>query len=242
MLIKVEGFIVNTTNYGESSLIIQLLTKEYKIISVLGKGVKSMKNKLHALTLKYTYGFFYLYYKEGKLSILKDVDIIDSFKNIHNDLLRISYMTYYSDLTVQVIKESGTTEAYDLLITSLKLLNKGFDGFALANILETKYLNYLGIGLVLDSCVRCGSKRNIVTIADGGLICRNCYQNEEVYSLKVIKLIRLYALIDLKTITKININDNDKYMANIFLQNYYDSYAGLYLQSKKFLDKIKDYT
>ena len=151
-------------------------------------------------------------------------------------------MTYYSDLTVQVIKESGTTEAYDLLITSLKLLNKGFDGFVLANILETKYLNYLGIGLVLDSCVRCGSKRNIVTIADGGLICRNCYQNEEVYSLKVIKLIRLYALIDLKTITKININDNDKYMANIFLQNYYDSYAGLYLQSKKFLDKIKDYT
>ena len=136
MLIKVEGFIVNTTNYGESSLIIQLLTKEYKIISVLGKGVKSMKNKLHALTLKYTYGFFYLYYKEGKLSILKDVDIIDSFKNIHNDLLRISYMTYYSDLTVQVIKESGTTEAYDLLITSLKLLNKGFDGFVLAKILK----------------------------------------------------------------------------------------------------------
>ena len=82
VITKVEGFILNTTNYGESSLVINILTKEYGIIGLMAKGAKSIKNKLHALTMKFTYGFFYIYYKENKLSILSDVDIIESFKNI----------------------------------------------------------------------------------------------------------------------------------------------------------------
>ena len=92
VITKVEGFILNTTNYGESSLVINILTKEYGIIGLMAKGVKSIKNKLHALTMKYTYGFFYIYYKENKLSILSDVDIIDNFKNIHSDIIKIIYV------------------------------------------------------------------------------------------------------------------------------------------------------
>ena len=77
MLTKVEGFILSTVDYGESSLVLNLLTKEYGTIGIMAKGVKSMKNKMRPLVQKYTYGFFYIYYKEDKLSILKDVDIIN---------------------------------------------------------------------------------------------------------------------------------------------------------------------
>ena len=74
MITKVEGIIVSETPYGDTSKIINLYTKEYGIIGVMCKGAKSMKSRLRALTMKFTYGSFYIYYKEDKLSILKDVD------------------------------------------------------------------------------------------------------------------------------------------------------------------------
>ena len=110
----------------------------------------------------------------------------------------------------------------------------------MANILETKYLNYLGVGINLDSCLRCGSTKNIVTIIDGGLLCRDCYYNEPIKDLKMIKLLRMYELIDIRSINNINISKNLIDDINEFLNDYYDRYTGLYLKSKKFLDKIKD--
>ncbi len=240
VITKVEGFILNTTNYGESSLVINILTKEYGIIGLMAKGAKSIKNKLHALTMKFTYGFFYIYYKENKLSILSDVDIIEPFKNIHQDLTKISYLTYICDLTNQVYRESNEKDIYDLFINTVYKLNEGLNPIVLANILETKYLNYLGVGINLDSCLRCGSTKNIVTIIDGGLLCRDCYYNEPIKDLKMIKLLRMYELIDIKSINNINVSKNLIDDINEFLNDYYDRYTGLYLKSKKFLDKIKD--
>ena len=240
VITKVEGFILNTTNYGESSLVINIISKEYGIIGLMAKGAKSIKNKLHSLTMKFTYGFFYIYYKENKLSILSDVDIIEPFKNIHQDLTKISYLTYLCDLTNQVYKESNEKRIYDLFINTVYKLNEDLNPIVLANILETKYLNYLGVGINLDSCLRCGSTKNIVTIIDGGLLCKDCYYNEPIKDLKMIKLLRMYDLIDIKSINNINISKTLINDINEFLNDYYDRYTGLYLKSKKFFDKIKD--
>ncbi len=242
MLTKVEGIIISTTLYQETSLVINIFTKEYGIIGLMAKGVKSIKNPLHALTLKYTYGFFYIYYKKEKLSLLKDVDIIDPFKNIHQDLNLLSYMAYITDLSQQVYKESHEIKIYDMLINSLKQLNQKKDPQIIAQILEVKYLDYLGVGLYLDGCVSCGRKTNIVTIKEGGLICKNCYQNEPIYSLNMIKVIRIYYLLDLKKIPNLPIENDIKEEIDRFLNEYYSTYTGLYLKSKNFLSKLKDFT
>ena len=195
VIIKVEGFILNTVNYGESSLVINLFTKEYGIIGLLAKGAKNIKNKLHALTIKYTYGFFYIYYKENKLSILSDVDIIENFKNIHKDIIKISYLTYICDLTNQVYKNSEEKDIYNLFLNSIYKLNEEINPLVIANILETKYLKYLGVGLNLNSCLKCGNNKKIVTIIDGGLLCKDCYLNEPIKNLEIIKILRMYELI-----------------------------------------------
>ena len=143
-------------------------------------------------------------------------------------------------MTNQVYKESSEKTIYDLFINTVYKLNEGLNPVVLANILETKYLNYLGVGLNLDCCLKCGSTKNIVTIIDGGLLCKNCYQNEPIKDLKIIKLLRLYELIDIKSITNINVLDQLINQTNEFLDDYYDRYTGLYLKSKKFLANLKD--
>ena len=107
-------------------------------------------------------------------------------------------------------------------------------------ILEIKYLDFLGVGLNLDACVSCGAKANIVTIDGdrGGYICSNCYQNEMLVEKKTIELLRMYYYVEIKSISKLKISEKVKQEINTFLNTYYDRYTGLYLKSKNFLKKL----
>ena len=239
MLLEVEGFILSETPYGETSKIINVLTKEKGLIGIMAKGAKSMKSALRASTQVFTYGVFSIYFKENKLSTLTNVDIINPLKNIRSDLTKISYLTYISELTSQVIKQTNE-DVFDMFINIVLKMEDNLDPVILTNILELKYLPLLGVGLNLDSCIKCGNKTNIVTIdaSFGGLICKDCYQNEIIVDKKVIQLLRMYYYVDIKSISSINVKEEYKQTINKFISDYYDSFTGLYVYSKKFLEQL----
>ncbi len=242
MITRLEGIIITETPYGDNSKIINILTKEKGIVGVMCNNAKSIKNPLRTKTLRFTYGYFHLTYNETKLSKLEDVDIIDNLSNIKEDIELISYMSYITDLTYQVVKQNNDLDIYNIFISTVLKLNEKKNPSILTNILELKYLDYLGVGLNLDSCIRCGSKKNIITLDpdEGGYVCSNCYHNERILDQKSIKLIRMYYLIDINTISDINIKPTIANEINYFLDKYYDRYTGLYLKSKDFLKKINN--
>lgn len=238
MLKEVEGIIVREIPYGETSKIIHVYTIE-GIISIMCKGAKSLKSPFRATTLKFTYGKFNIYYKENKLLTLSSVDIINPLSKIKNDIVLLSYLNYMTELTTQVLKQT-TDNLYEDFINAILKIELGLDPLVIANILEIKYLDNLGVGLNLDSCVSCGSKVNIITIDGdrGGYICSNCYQNEMIVDKKTIELLRMYYYVDIKSISKLKISDKVKNEINHFLNVYYDRYTGLYLKSKDFFKKL----
>lgn len=240
MLKEIEGIIIKEIPYGESSKIIHVYTRD-GIIGIMCKGAKKIKSPFRATTLKFTYGKFNVYYKENKLSTLVSVDIINGLKNIMTDITLLTYMNYLTELTEQVVKQTNEN-IYDDFINTLLKIDDGLDPLIMCNILEIKYLDYLGVGLNLDSCVNCGSKTNILTIDGdrGGYVCSNCYQNELIVEPKTIELIRMYYYVDIKSITKLKISDKVKEEINHFLNTYYDRYTGLFLKSKNFLKKLVD--
>lgn len=240
MITEVEGIIVKETPYGESSKIVNIITREYGLLGVMCKGCKSMKSKLRASTMKLTYGKFNIYYKENKLSLLSSVDIINPLVNIKSDILKISYATYILELTTQVIKQSNDPSIYEDLINSILKINDNLDPLIITNILEVKYLDYLGVGLNLESCSICNNKHNIVTLSttSGGLVCKNCYTNEPLLDLRIIKLLNMYYLVDIKSISNLNIESSLSNEINSFLNAYYNDFTGLYLKSKDFIKKI----
>ena len=238
MLKEIEGIIIKEIPYGETSKIIHVYTID-GVISIMCKGAKSIKSPFRATTLKFTYGKFYIYYKENKLSTLYSIDIIHSLSKIKNDITLLSYLNYITELTTQVLKQTTNNLYTDYIETILKI-DKGLDPFVLTNILEIKYLDYLGVGLNLDSCVSCGTKADIITIDGdrGGYICTKCYQNEIIVDKKTIQMLRMYYYVDIKSISKLKISDKVKNEINYFLNTYYDRYTGLYLKSKDFLKKL----
>lgn len=83
-------------------------------------------------------------------------------------------------------------------------------------------------------------RKNIVTINpdEGGYICKNCYTNEVYYDDKTIKMLRMYYLVDIASISDLKISNIVINNINNFITVYYERYTGLYLKSKKFLETI----
>lgn len=240
-MLEVDGFVLSEIPYGESSKIINVLTREYGVIGIMCKGAKSLKNRYRVPTMKLSYSHFNIMYKENKLSTLVSADVINPFKLVKSDILLVSFLAYLTELTSQVVKQSNDIEnIYDDFIKTILKLEDGLDPIVLTNILEIKYLEYLGVLFNLDECVICGSKNNIATFdADkGGYICINCLTNEIIVDKKVIKMIRMYYYVNIDSIKEIKVDDVTKNTINKHLDLYYERYTGLYLNSKDFLKKL----
>lgn len=237
MIKKIEGIVVSTVDYKENSKIINILTEEEGIIGVLAKGSKRLKSSISATSNILTYGTFHLNSRNRGLSSLIEVDIIDNFKNIKKDLLKLNYSIYLLELSTKVYRHDNNKEIYKLLISGLKKINEGYDAEVINIITELKMLDYLGIKPVVDKCVNCGGINDIVTISSykGGYLCKNCINTEKIYNIKTLKLIRMFYYVNLNKVTKLDISSNIKKELNIFIDDYYDRYSGLYLKSKSFL-------
>ena len=237
---SIEGIILSETNYSESSKILNVLTKEYGLIGVISKGCRNMKSKLRGVSRKLLYGTIHIYYKPNGLSTLIGVDVINSYSKTLMDLEKISYASFILDLINQVLKQTDSSEIFDLLKDTLNKLEEGLNPIALTNILELKLLDYLGVSPSIDACAHCGSQKNIVTLSSdaGGYVCKDCYNNEPLVSDKTIKMIRMYYYVDIKNITKLDVSSEVTNEINRFLDDYYDRFTGLYIKSKDFLKKI----
>ena len=239
-IVDVKGLVLNETNYSDSSKILNVLTCEYGLIGILSKGCRNLKSKLRGSSRKLVYGTFHFYYKENSLSTLISIDVISDYPKTVMDLERVVYASYLLDLTRQVVKQSKDKSILPLLCSALEKIENGLSSAVVTNILELKYLDFLGVSPIVTGCANCGRTTNIVSLSPtaGGFICKDCYQNEGYYSDKAIKLLQMYYYVDLEKITKIDVNPKVNAEINKFLEDYYDRYTGIYLTSKKMLKNV----
>lgn len=242
-MIEVEGIVIQDSPYRETSKILKIYTKENGILSVVAKGCRTLKSDLRSATSKYTYAKFYIRYKENGLSTLVSADVIDSFRNLGKDIEKTAYASFIIDLASGVAKQNADPNIFDLMIAAIKKIIDDFDYLVITNILELKYLEYLGVKPMLDSCAICGTNKNIVTLSSykGGYICGNCCTNEKILDSKTVRMIRMFYYVDISKISDIKIAAKTKKEINDFIDEYYDNYTGLYLKSKNMLKNLRIY-
>lgn len=236
---EVEGIIIDEKPYGETSKILNIITKEKGLIGVLSKGSKRLKSPLRSISERFCYANFNISYKEDKLSILLGADVINPLRNIKKDIKKVSYLNFLSELTSGIIKQSDDSRIYQMYLSAILKIEEGFDPMVITNILELKYLSFLGVSPKLNGCVVCGNEKVVtISVYKGGFLCKDHSQNEYIVSEKTIKLIRLLEYVDVSKISKLDVSDAVKKEINDFLDDYYDRYTGLYLKSKKFLKSL----
>lgn len=235
MQLKTKGIVLTETPYSETSKILNVLTSDYGLIGIISKGSRNVKNKLRGVSNKMNYGEYTINYKEKGLSTLIEGTTINSFKNIYIDMKKATYAFYLMDLVNQVLKENNNKNIFDLLEGALIKINDGLSPELISNIVEIKLLDYLGVNLELDNCVLCGNNEDFITIdlTNGGVICKNCYNDGYIMNDKALHLMRILKKIDLKKLEKLEITDEEIFIEiDKFIHEYYSSYTGIYLKKK----------
>ena len=237
---KVEGVIVSELDWQETSKIINVVTKEYGRIGMIAKGARQLKSKLRTGTMMMTHGIFDIYYKPDKLSILKEVEVKNDYPHIKNDLNKLASASFVIDIFNQVIKNDFEKAWYNDFIATLNKIDEGYDANIITNIFMLKVMQMLGIMPELNSCISCNDKANIVTfsIIKGGFVCHNCTENDQIFSEKTIKLLRMLSYVDISKITKLDIKPEIAKELDLVINQYFEEYSGLYLNSKKIMDKL----
>lgn len=248
MIYKTDAVVLRKNKISDSDVILTLFTRKLGKIRAVSKGGRKPKAKLSPASHIFVFGEFILV-KGKDLDKISSVHIHEAFYKIREDLSKLAYASYFSELCDTVIVEGATNNRlFDTLLKALSLITHKDDGFELIKLaFQLKLLDYSGFRPELSKCVSCGGikfKRIGFDIHQGGLICDNCYAkyktNTVFIDTTMVKLMNYILKTDIITISKIKLNPSTINKLNYII----DRYIQLHLERKvfkslEFLNTIK---
>lgn len=177
--IKTKGVIVREMPVGEYDKRVVIITKEKGKITAFARGARKPSSMFLAGTQIFSYGEYVLYKGKSSSYNIKQVQLIESFHNIRNDIDILAYGLYILEFGEYVIQENiPNNRLMKLMLKTLQVLVKGIINYDLIiSIFELKAMSYIGYTPYVSSCTNCGTDKelNFFDTNVGGVICNNCY-------------------------------------------------------------------
>ncbi len=243
---KVEGIVLRTVDYGESHIIVHLLTKEAGRMAFMARGAKKPKSQLASSAQLFIHGT-YLYKGSGGKGIktLIQAEVEQSFRSIRSDILKTAYATYMMELMEKLIDENSSNPAlFRLLHEMLLRMEEGKDPEVLVRMFDLKMTDVAGIRPELDACTSCGRTEGTFhfSVSGAGFLCDQCFHKDPYrlrISKKTVQLLRTLYYVDLRRLGSIELKQETKQELKWVLESYYDTYSGVFLKSKRFLEQME---
>ncbi len=173
--VNLEGVVVHLRALGESSRVVELVTREAGRIALVARGVRRSRKRFQGAIDLFVSLRVQATVKPG-LWNLEGVDVINPRLAIRSSLERLSLASFFTELTYQLMPEQQRAQRiFDAYLTSLDAV----DGNALDKAMAVlpAMLNAAGILPSPDHCLRCGIIEPIAVaplIVEGGWICADC--------------------------------------------------------------------
>ncbi|WP_400164070.1 DNA repair protein RecO [Brevibacillus sp. TJ4] len=246
MLVKWEGIVIRGVDYGESSKVVTLFTRELGKLAIMARGAKKAKSRIAAVSQLFTHGYYLC--KAGPGSGMPDLsqgDVVNSYKAMRLDLSATAYAAYMAELLDRLTHErEANPYLFQLLVHMLQYLNEGRDAEILCRIFETKMLQVAGISPQLSGCVMCGEQREpyVFSIGQGGLLCPACVASDP-YAIAITpstwKMLRLFQVFDVERLGEIEVKQATRTQLKHVLRSYMDEHLDLRLKSRSFLEQLE---
>ncbi|WP_432409291.1 DNA repair protein RecO [Wukongibacter sp. M2B1] len=238
MIYKTDAVVLRKNKISESDVILTLFSRKLGKIRAVSKGGRRPKSKLSPASHIFVFGEFVL--SRGKeLDKISSADIHESFYKIREDLSKLAYASYFSELCESVIVEGVTNNRlFDTFLRTLSVTTEDCQDFELIKLgFQLKLLDYSGFRPELNKCVGCGSgsfEKIRFNISQGGLICDNCTArygaNTFLLNETMLKVMKYILQTDIVTISKIKLNTKITNRLNYII----DSYIKFHLERKRF--------
>lgn len=208
---RTEAIILKYVSIGDADRVLTCFTPEIGKLQAVARGVRKTKSKLggHVEILNCVR----LSIAKGKnLDVVTQADSAHGFRRIKEDLTRLSYALYMSDLVNNFsVDRLPNLPIYKLLKASLIHLNSQYRYSLLLRYFETKLLFHSGSQPELFRCVNCQAElfpdNHLFSNALGGIICPDCRVSSSTSNifislggLKVLRYLQRYSYTEIEKI------------------------------------------
>ncbi|MFP3907066.1 MAG: DNA repair protein RecO [Acidimicrobiales bacterium] len=170
-----HGIVLRTYKLGEADRIVVFITQGRGKVRAVAKGVRKTRSKFGSRLEPISHVALQLY--EGReLDIVTQVESVDHFRPIREDLDRFSRATSMLEAIDQMAQErEDNPHLYRMLLGALRAL-AAQDSPLVMGAFYWKLLTQEGFGPVLDGCVSCGEDAELVAfdLHEGGTLCHSC--------------------------------------------------------------------
>jgi DNA repair protein RecO (recombination protein O) len=248
MLMKTEGLVLRTNDYGEGNKIVTIFSPDLGKVSIMARGAKKPKSRLSSISQPFTYGN-YLFYKGSQTGMgsLSQGEIIESFRDFRQDLTKMAYAAYFAELVDKLVEDGDRNPfVFQLLLTTYHYLDDEKDPEILARLFEIKMLTVGGYRPELNQCVACGNIEGTFgfSVKEGGFLCDQC-QHEDPQRIRMqlssLKVLRLLYKLDVHRLGNISVKPETKEELKKVLWLFMDHHTPLRLKSRSFLEKMTDF-
>jgi DNA repair protein RecO (recombination protein O) len=191
-LYRDQGVVLRTIKLGEADRIVTFVTQGRGKVRAVAKGVRKTKSRFGGRLEPMTHVSLLLYEGRGDLDVVTQVDTLDHFRAVREDLDRVGKATALLEAVDQVAQErEPNVRLYQMLVGALRALAAG-DSPMLVGAFFLKLLSLEGAHPMLDVCAGCGSDGpfEAFDLGEGGVLCRDCRRGVPV-SDDAIRLMRL---------------------------------------------------
>jgi len=192
------AIVLRQRRLGDADKILTLYTARFGKLDAVAKGVRRTGSRMAGHVEPLTQANVQL--ARGKsLDVLTQVEAIESFQAIRDDLDRLSRGLYVAELLDKITEpREEHYDLYSLLLDTLRRIEARDDFDTPVRFYEMGLLDTLGYRPELDVCVTCRQPLAAVTnswsAAMGGVVCPSCRSDELVarpLSPNAVKLLRL---------------------------------------------------
>lgn len=248
MILKVEGIVIRTVDYGEANRILHVLTKEAGKISMMARGAKKVKSRFSAISQPFTHGEFVIYRSSAQaMGTINSGELINSHQRLREELVLSAYAAYLAELTSRLVEEGvPVPHIFAQLAAAFEAMEEGKDAAVITQVYEMDMLAVAGFMPQLHACVSCGREDgdfHLLSGQLGGTICDRCSdQDGQAISVSrgVMRLLRAIQQLDLRRLGSVNVSTQAKKEMKQFIRTCMDAHLQVRWRSRDFLDQLAE--
>ena len=247
-IFKARGIIIKENLVGDNDKSLIVLLKDYGKFTIWARNCRNGKSKLLVGATLFSYADFIIY-DNGKTLSLNQIDMIENFYSLTEDLDSLAYSTYFLEFLDKNTQEATPiNDTMLLLLKSLLILSKTttISPKLIAKIFEIKFLQLNGYTPVISNCTYCNEDiKNNQDLYWGinGVVCNKCKKKEEnllKISYNVLLVLDRILSSDLDNLYKFNVSDNILDKLSLISKKLLREHLYINLKSASFIEQIEN--
>lgn len=244
---RASAVVLRHGDWGEADRILTLYTREQGMVRAVAKGVRKMTSRKAGHLQPFTQITVQLA-KGRDLLIVTQVETVNAFLSLHDNLEKTSYAAYIIELLLRFSyeEEGGNPNIFRLLTETLDRLEKENESWLAIRYYEMRLLDAVGFRPHLFECANCGREvlpeDQFFSFTSGGVICPRCGQglpNLMKISIETLKYLRHFQRSSYRDASRARPSLEVQKEAEVLMQGYFTYLLERELNTPGFIKRVR---